>query len=49
MTAPVSETGKHIVIARRQADGSWLWTDVIYNSDAPIPEAEAVPGEELMD
>ena len=32
---PTSETGKYLVIARRQADGSWRWTDMIWNSDAP--------------
>jgi len=37
-TAPVSETGKYLAIARRQADGSWRWTEVIWNADAaPTP------------
>lgn len=34
-TTPVSQTGKYLTIARRQADGSWRWTQVIWNSDAP--------------
>jgi ketosteroid isomerase-like protein len=36
-TEPTSESGSYLVIARRQAGGSWLWTDVIWNSDTPLP------------
>lgn len=35
MTEPVSEAGKHLAIARRQEDGSWLWTVAMWNSDPP--------------
>ena len=34
---PVTVTGKYVVIARKQADDSWLWTALIYNYDAPLP------------
>jgi uncharacterized protein (TIGR02246 family) len=40
MTEPITESGKHISIARRQEDGSWLWTAVIWNSDTPLPQSE---------
>jgi ketosteroid isomerase-like protein len=40
-TEPVTATGKYLVIARRQADGSWLWTADIWNADAPQPAAES--------
>ena len=33
-------TGKYIWISRKQADGSWLWTDLIWNTDAPMPRPE---------
>jgi ketosteroid isomerase-like protein len=36
---PVTVTGKYVVIARKQADDSWLWTALIYNYDAPLPES----------
>ena len=45
MTEPVTETGKQVVIARRQEDGSWLWTAVIWNSDLPLPQPESAPDE----
>lgn len=38
MTESMSDTGKYIGIARKQADGSWLWTSVIWNSDVPLPQ-----------
>jgi len=28
------------VIARKQADGSWLWAAGMYNFDAPLPQPE---------
>ncbi|MGD2124184.1 MAG: SgcJ/EcaC family oxidoreductase [Gemmatimonadota bacterium] len=40
MAEPMTETGKYLSIARRQADGSWLWSRVIWNSDLPLPEPE---------
>lgn len=36
-TEPLSEVGKYLAIARRQAAGSWLWTNEIWNSGAPTP------------
>jgi ketosteroid isomerase-like protein len=40
MAEPVTTTGMYLVIARKQADGSWLWTVDIWNADAPQPTAE---------
>jgi uncharacterized protein (TIGR02246 family) len=40
MTEPITGSGKHLIIARRQEDGSWLWTVVIWNSDTPLPQPE---------
>lgn len=39
-TEPVTETGKALVIARRQEDGSWLWTLSMWNSDNPPAEPQ---------
>jgi len=36
----VTLTGKYVTIARKQADGSWLVTVDIWNSDAPVPQPE---------
>jgi ketosteroid isomerase-like protein len=36
----VTVTGKYATIARKEADGSWLWTVTIYNYDAPLPQLE---------
>jgi ketosteroid isomerase-like protein len=36
----ITFTGKYVSIARKQADGSWLWTVDIWNSDAPFPQPE---------
>ena len=36
----VGMTGKYLVILRKQADGSWLRTHAIWNTDAPIPQPE---------
>jgi ketosteroid isomerase-like protein len=33
----VSDHGKFLAVHRRQADGSWLMTDDIFNSDVPEP------------
>lgn len=38
MSEPVPDSGKYIVILRRQADGSWLIAADIFNSDLPLPE-----------
>ncbi len=35
---PVTESGKYLVILRKQADGSWLITHEIWNSDQPLTE-----------
>jgi uncharacterized protein (TIGR02246 family) len=40
MTDHVSEAGKHLAIARRQEDGSWLWTVAMWNSDPPSGQQE---------
>jgi uncharacterized protein (TIGR02246 family) len=40
-TAPaVTIVGKYILIVREQADGSWLWSSTIWNTDAPMPQPE---------
>lgn len=49
MTEPVTETGKHVSVVRRQEDGSWLWTAVIWNSDLPLPQAESAADELRVD
>lgn len=33
MTDQITDTGKYLGIARRQQDGTWLWTQMIWNSD----------------
>jgi ketosteroid isomerase-like protein len=40
MTELITDTGKYLGIARRQEDGTWLWTAVIWNSDLPLPQPE---------
>lgn len=35
---PVNDSGKFIEIRRKQADGSWLITRDIFNSDLPLPK-----------
>ena len=35
---PVVDAGKYMVIARRQEDGSWLWTVDMWNSDLPVQQ-----------
>ena len=37
MEEAVTVSGKYVLIIRRQADGSWLWTVGIFNFDAPLP------------
>ncbi|MDH3369222.1 MAG: DUF4440 domain-containing protein, partial [Gemmatimonadota bacterium] len=39
-TEPVTQTGKYLAIARRQEDGSWRYTAMIWNSDTSLPEPE---------
>jgi uncharacterized protein (TIGR02246 family) len=41
---PVTESSKFLVILRKQADGSWLITHEIWNSDLPVPEGGAETG-----
>ena len=35
---PITYTAKYLVIARKQDDGSWLWSIDIWNTDAPMPQ-----------
>jgi ketosteroid isomerase-like protein len=35
---PVTDSGKGMVVLRKQADGSWLIAVNIWNSDLPLPE-----------
>jgi ketosteroid isomerase-like protein len=37
----VPDTGKFMDIRRRQADGRWLFTHDIFNSDIPLPTEPA--------
>jgi uncharacterized protein (TIGR02246 family) len=39
-TAPTEDHGKYIVIGRKQADGSWLISQDIFNSDVPLPPSQ---------
>ena len=39
-TEPTSDSGKYLGISRRQEDGTWLWTEMIWNSDMPVPQPE---------
>ena len=38
LTEPTTYPGKYLAIWRKQADGSWLMTVQIWNSDLPLPE-----------
>ncbi|MFQ5797807.1 MAG: YybH family protein [Bacteroidota bacterium] len=38
MPEAVSDTGKYLLILRKQPDGSWRWAVDIWNSDQPLPE-----------
>jgi len=40
MAEPLTIAGKYVVISRKQADDSWLWTVLIWNTDAPMPRPE---------
>jgi ketosteroid isomerase-like protein len=40
MEEPLTLTGKYLTILRKQADGSWLVTVDIWNTDAPMPQPE---------
>ncbi len=44
MPEPVTDTGKYLVTLEKQADGSWLLTSLIFNSDLPLPEPESAMG-----
>ncbi len=35
---PIRDTGKALVILRKQPDGSWMFLRVIWNSDLPLTE-----------
>ena len=35
---PIQDTGKYLVILRRQPDGAWLIAVDVFNSDLPLPE-----------
>jgi ketosteroid isomerase-like protein len=38
MEQPITDSGKYLVLLSKQADGSWLISAVIWNSDMPLPE-----------
>lgn len=38
--SPTDDHGKYIVIGRKQADGSWLIAEDIFNSDVPLPASQ---------
>ena len=37
---PTEDHGKYLLIQRKQADGSWLITNEIFNSDVPLPASQ---------
>jgi len=41
VATPIEDRGKYLAIERKQADGSWLITADIFNSDVPLPEPAA--------
>jgi len=41
--APIADKGKYIEIYRKQADGSWKASKVIFNSDIPLPPPPPAP------
>jgi ketosteroid isomerase-like protein len=42
--APIEDRGKYLSILRKQADGSWKFLRVMYNSDFPLPAPEKPVG-----
>ena len=38
--APIEDRGKYLLIQRKQADGSWLITNEVFNSDLPLPPSQ---------
>ena len=36
----VAMTGKYLAVARKQTDGAWLWTELMWNTDIPMPQQE---------
>ncbi len=44
MPEPIMDTGKYLVTLVKHADGSWLLTSAIFNSDLPLPEPESAMG-----
>lgn len=43
---PVSDQGKYLVVARKQADGSWLIAQHIWNSNLPLTQPPAAAGDQ---
>ena len=37
----ISDTGHYVAILRKQEDGRWLMSYIIFNSDQPMPQPEA--------
>jgi uncharacterized protein (TIGR02246 family) len=46
ISEPVSDVGKVLAILRKQEDGRWLLSAVMYNSDLPLPPMEGEHTEE---
>ena len=42
--APIEDRGEYLFILRKQADGSWKFVRVMYNSDLPLPAPEKPVG-----
>ena len=43
MPVPIDDTGKYMVVLRKQADGSWKFAAAIWNSDLPMPMPMPMP------
>jgi len=35
---PITDSGKYLEVRRKQADGRWLFTHDLWNSDLPLPQ-----------
>jgi len=44
--APINDSGSWLLLASRQADGTWKWDSVVPNSNQPMPGATADGAEE---